>query len=223
MKKTLLPLILIIVVLALIIAFAQKPKNITEIDDTDAEYVVDDADLLDASLVAEIAPSQLSDEERDGLLMMREEEKLARDVYLALYDIWGQKIFYNIAQSEQTHTDAVKTLLDRYQMEDPVVSDEIGVFTDSRFSELFVALTQDGSESLVAALRVGATIEDLDIRDINDLLEDTNNTDIEIVYENLIRGSKNHMRAFVGQLERQGEGYEAQYISAEELAEVLGK
>lgn len=49
---------------------------------------------------------------------MREEEKLARDVYLTFGEKWGLTLFTNIAKSEQTHTDAVKTLLDRYEIKD---------------------------------------------------------------------------------------------------------
>ncbi len=62
----------------------------------------------------------LSQEEIDDLVYLREEEKLARDVYLHLYNTWGQWIFENIAASEQQHMDAVKTLLDRYGIHDPV-------------------------------------------------------------------------------------------------------
>ena len=43
----------------------------------------------------------LPDSETVTLKFMREEEKLARDVYLYLFDVWGQWIFENIAASEQ--------------------------------------------------------------------------------------------------------------------------
>ena len=54
----------------------------------------------------------ISDEEATGLIFMREEEKLARDVYLTLYDVWETAVFDNIASSEQTHMDAVLMLID---------------------------------------------------------------------------------------------------------------
>lgn len=194
-----------VVVLIFVIAHEQSIKE--------HEYVVDAADFLSNDLVASIPAAALSQEEETGLLKMREEEKLARDVYGQLYDIWGARIFLNIASSEQTHTDAVKILLDRYELEDPVQSDARGVYTDPHFTELYGELVRLGELSLEDALHVGATIEDLDIADLDQLIAQTDNQDILTVYSNLQRGSENHMRAFVRQLESRGGKYTPQYIS----------
>lgn len=156
---------------------------------------------------------ELTQEEIDGLLLMREEEKLARDVYLELYDIFGQQIFSNIAQSEQTHTNAIKSLLDKYDLDDPVISDERGVFTNQELETLYNQLVEQGSVSLLDALKVGATIEDLDIKDLQELNEITDNQDISEVYNNLEKGSRNHLRSFVGVIEKNGGTYEPQYIT----------
>lgn len=101
----------------------------------------------------------LSEAEIAGLVYMREEEKLAQDVYLALYAEWGLPIFQNIANSEQTHTDAVKTLLDRYGVEDPAVETAAGEFVNADLQALYDQLTALGEQSLGDALKVGATIE----------------------------------------------------------------
>lgn len=69
----------------------------------------------------------LNASEVDSVLFMVEEEKLARDVYLTLYDKWGLITFSNIARSEQRHVDAVKYIIEKYGLEDPTI-DEIGVF-----------------------------------------------------------------------------------------------
>ena len=210
---------LVIGIAALVVATALfiEQKNHSEVTNVESEYVVDAADYLDASIVADIPSSDVSDSEIAGLIQMREEEKLARDVYSELYDIWGVAIFRNIASSEQTHTDAVKTLLDRYGITDPVTSDERGVLTNSDFVALYASLVEAGSGSLVDALTVGATIEDLDIYDLGQLLADVDNDDIRTVYQNLERGSENHMRAFVRQLDSRGSSYSAQYISQDEV------
>jgi hypothetical protein len=152
---------------------------------------------------------------------MREEEKLARDVYLTLGDMWGMQIFSNIATSEQTHTDAIKTLLERYELNDPVTDDSIGVFTDLNMQKLYADLITQGSESLLAALIVGATIEDLDIKDLDEAMAENSKSDIEIVYQNLQKGSRNHMRAFVRQIERNGGTYSPQYISVSDYESIL--
>jgi hypothetical protein len=93
-----------------------------------------------------------------GLIKMREEEKLARDVYATLYDVWEMPIFSNISQSEQRHMNAVKVLIDKYDLVDPVTDSTVGVFTDPEFTWLYVLLVEQGSASLVDALIVGATI-----------------------------------------------------------------
>lgn len=167
------------------------------------------------------AASPLSLEERAGLIFMREEEKLARDVYTALGSVWNVRIFSNIAQSEQTHTEAVRQLLEKYEISDPVVNDTVGVFTDPRFAELYTQLVEKGRASLVDALRVGAEIEDLDIRDLDREIAKTDNEDIAMVYEQLQRGSRNHLRAFVRQLSSNGASYEPQYITSDAFAQII--
>ncbi len=173
------------------------------------------------SILESVEPGSLSNAEAEGILLMREEEKLARDVYLTLYDKWGLRTFTNIAGAESTHMDAMGVLLERYNLEDPIKSDTIGVFTNPEMQNLYDTLVAQGSESFNAALNVGATIEDLDIYDLERLIADTDNDDLKIVYQNLLKGSRNHMRAFDMQLSRNGVDYQAQFMSDEGLALIL--
>jgi hypothetical protein len=174
-----------------------------------------------SGVISSLPYEELSVDEELSLIRMREEEKLARDVYATLYDVWQAPIFNNISQSEQRHMNAVKVLIDKYNLVDPVTDSTVGVFTDPEFQGLYVSLVEQGSASLVDALIVGATIEDLDIKDIQDFLAQTDNEDITAVYENLVRGSRNHMRAFTYQLSLNGETYEAQFITQEELDAII--
>ncbi len=174
-----------------------------------------------SSVIASLPYEELSLEEELGLIKMREEEKLARDVYATLYDVWQTPIFSNISQSEQRHMNAIKVLIDKYNLVDPVSDPTVGVFTDPEFTGLYESLVEQGSASLVDALIVGATIEDLDIYDLQELLAQTDNEDITAVYENLLRGSRNHMRAFTYLLSLNGETYEAQFISQDELEAII--
>jgi len=138
----------------------------------------------------------LSSIEKDGLIYMRLEEKLARDVYLTLGQTYNQKMFVNIPQSEQRHMDAVKILLDKYEIDDPVLQDEIGSFVNLDFKKLFDDLVKKGNSSFNDAMLVGKEIEEMDIKDLVERIEQTDNQDIKSVYENLIRGSENHLKAF---------------------------
>ena len=163
----------------------------------------------------------LSQTEADTLSFMREEEKLARDVYLQMIAEYGSKIFYNIAESEQTHMDAIKTLLDKYGLDDPAVP-IFGVFNDTDLQVLYDELVARGDDSKLDALRVGALIEEVDIEDLQTAIDQTDKHDLERVYGNLMSGSKNHLRAFVSQIELlSGENYEAQYLPQEVVEEIL--
>jgi hypothetical protein len=148
-----------------------------------------------------LAQGVLTPAEEAGLLQMREEEKLARDVYLKMYALYGKTIFSNIIESEQRHMDAVKGLLDRYDLEDPAANNDPGVFTDQNIQGLYDKLCAKGILSLKDALEVGVIIEELDIADLGELLEQTNKRDIKRVYGNLLEGSSNHLAAFKDQLD----------------------
>lgn len=165
--------------------------------------------------------SQLTTFETTSLQYMREEEKLARDVYLSLYNRWGVPIFNNIASSEQTHTDTIAGLLEKYNIEDPVTSDEIGAFTNPAFTELFNLLVETGSQSYEAALMVGAEIEELDIADISEQLNVIKKRDITQVYGNLLEGSANHLRSFYDLIVQGGFEYTPSHISQEEFDDII--
>ncbi len=159
----------------------------------------------------------LNADELKSLIHMREEEKLAHDVYYTLYNKWNETSFNNIASSESTHTNAVLTLLNKYELQDPASNKAIGVFTDSSLQKLYNDLITIGFSSKIDGFKVGATIEDLDIYDLNNWNLKIDNQDIKFVYDNLNKGSRNHMRTFYSQLLALGFTYQAQYISQAEL------
>lgn len=161
-----------------------------------------------------VALATLSPAEVAGLQFMREEEKLAHDVYVTLYERWDLSVFKSIAASEQKHTDAVAYLLDRYDISDPAAGNELGEFTDAELQALYDELVAQGSQSVADALKVGAAIEEIDILDLQERMAATTSADILRVYKNLLAGSENHLRAFVTNLQAQtGETYAPQYMS----------
>ena len=172
---------------------------------------------------AGIAPpeSSLSSEEIMDLQYMREEEKLARDVYLVLHDEWGPQIFSNIASSEQTHADAVANTIERVGIEDPVVDDTIGVFVDPRLAKLYQEMVDEGMSSVINALHVGATIEEVDMVDIQSAIDRAEAPAIIALYESLLCGSRNHLRAFTAELESAGQPYVAQFLDPSEVEAIV--
>ncbi|QTR49295.1 DUF2202 domain-containing protein [Candidatus Thiothrix anitrata] len=167
-------------------------------------------------------PSPLNDNEREALQFMREEEKLARDVYLTLYSLWRLPVFSNIAASEQRHTDAVQGLLQTYGIPDPVTNDRVGVFTNPELSSLYADLIARGRKSAHDALQVGALIEETDIADLQNAISKTSQGDISRVYNNLMQASHRHLRAFTGQLQSRSGAYAAQVMPQTEVDAIIG-
>jgi hypothetical protein len=167
--------------------------------------------------------STLSAEEIAGLKFMREEEKLAHDVYVALYALYGNDdIFYRISLSESTHTEAILALLVKYGIPDPAAGKPAGVFEDPDLQALYDTLIAMGSASHIAALKVGALIEETDIRDINAKKAVTDEADILTVYSSLLCGSQDHLRSFNSQLLALGVTYVPQVITQAAWDSIVG-
>ncbi|MDD1697160.1 MAG: DUF2202 domain-containing protein [Methanoregula sp.] len=143
-----------------------------------------------------VVTGKLTDDEKYWLTYLREEEKVARDVYLSFNDTWNLRIFKNIAASEQQHMDAIKVLLDRYSIPDPAADTGIGEFTNPDLQQLYDDLIQQGSISKAEAFKVGVIIEETDIDDLNEAIAAAGHNDIKTVYSNLLQGSLHHLDAF---------------------------
>jgi len=159
--------------------------------------VTSDSLLKISTLEADVPPGQLTEEEEDGLIHMRLEEKVARDVYIFLGDLYNNQKFLNIKLSEQRHMDAMAKLLTKYNLEDPVTDDTPGVFSDPAFQSLYDGFIVQGQISLNEAFLVGKAIEELDIIDLEYQLTFVDNPDIVKVYTNLLAASESHLAAFV--------------------------
>ena len=123
---------------------------------------------------------------------------------------------------EQRHLDRVGELLAKYEIADPIGDDKVGSFQDPKLQKLYDELVAKGSTSVTAALQVGATIEDLDLFDLETALSEVvDSEDIRQVYLNLAKGSRNHMRAFTSQLAAHDATYQAQYISGEDYEAIV--
>ncbi|MEJ5261335.1 MAG: DUF2202 domain-containing protein [Ignavibacterium sp.] len=182
----------VVLVLSLVFFGCNNESNILSTDEPTSLQK-----SIDNSLVSTEAGYDLSQEEIDGLIHMRLEEKLARDVYTTLGNTWNYKVFLNIKVSEQAHMEAVKRLLVKYGIDDPITNDEVGVFPDPQFQALYDQFVLQGSVSAYEAFMVGKTIEELDIADLlNQLTNVVDNPDIIRVYQNLKNASESHLAAF---------------------------
>jgi hypothetical protein len=165
---------------------------------------------------------QLSEAELETLLFTREEEKLAHDVYVYAYSKYGNRVFDNIAASESQHVNAILNSMENFNVDDPLNGSETpGEFTitalQTLYRDLIARVNQSTSESLI----VGLYIEDLDIRDLDQAISETDEPSLIQVYENLKCGSKNHMRSFESLASDVGITYSPEFISQSEYEAII--
>ena len=166
------------------------------------------------------APGTLSEEETRGLTFMLQEERLAHEVYVWMYETWGHRIFDNISAAESRHMAALSGLVETYGV-DVADADEAGIFANADLQALYNQLIEQGEESLAAALRAGALVEEVDIEDLLEQIDNTDNVGVKQVYENLLQASHRHLRAFVRQLDAQEVTYQPQHLDAETYQAIL--
>jgi hypothetical protein len=181
-------------------------------------------DSTSFSCIASLPTEELNDKEKEGILFMREEEKVARDVYTYLFDKTEIRAFGNISKAEQRHMDAVKVLLDRYDLDDPATGKDYGEFSNNELQQLYDQLISDASAGDIAALKVGALIEEKDILDLQKELDNhVDNKDITQVWTNLRKGSEAHLRAFVWNLKVRGVEYSPVLMSRDAFNKIINK
>lgn len=183
---------------------------------SDTEVAIEVAQSSESS-----SESGLTADEIAGLLWMREEEQLAHDVYAALHEVWGLRIFENIGDSESTHVESVIRVLDRFDIDDPAAGNDPGTFTDPRIQDLYDRLVADGAGSLEDALAVGAFIEELDIDDLRIQVAATDVAALTDLYGELERGSRNHLRAFTSQLGLREVDYEPTRLEPADFDDIV--
>ncbi|MDH4001636.1 MAG: DUF2202 domain-containing protein [Xanthomonadales bacterium] len=165
---------------------------------------------------------ELDSNEESTLVFLREEEKLARDAYFSMHELWGKPIFSNISESEQKHMDAMLKKLVLFEIEDPVSSNEPGKFSNPQLDQLYDDLLDSGSDSLLDAYQMGAFIEEMSIQELLMAIEETDEPPLMNAYSNVLAGSRNHLRAFVGHIEAMGIDYSAQYLGQDEVDDIVG-
>ena len=199
-KSQLLPLTLVVILIFSLSLFSSCSDDNDDIND----------DLTNQSL---------SEDDKSALLFMLEEEKLARDTYIYLNDLWAINQFNNIKDSEQTHMNLVEDLLIQNNIEYSI--EPVGEFQNQTLQNFYDQFVIDGAISSSKAMQIGATIEDVDIKDLQDFLDITTHLDLVAVFESLQCGSRNHLRSFIQGIENRGETYTPQFLTQEEFDAII--
>lgn len=114
---------------------------------------------------------------------------------------------------------SISNLLDLHDIDHTIM--EEGKFKNQELQKYYNQFIETGVQSSLKALKIGATIEDLDINDLENHIKQTNNNSIIQVFEKLKCGSRNHLRAFVRGIEYNGETYQPKYISKETFSSIV--
>lgn len=171
----------------------------------------------------DLPKQDVSPDEEKELKYMREEEKMAHDFYILMFEKWGLRPFSNISKAELRHMSVVKSMLDKYSIEDPIKDMTPGIFSNTDIKELYNNLLEQGNKSAVDALKAGAEIEEVDIVDLMKAIDNTDNKDLKLVYNNIMNGSYNHLRAFVRVLDRRNVEYTPKHLDKDKFEEILNK
>jgi hypothetical protein len=166
--------------------------------------------------------SNLTKDEILEIKHMREEEKLARDVYRTLSKTTNSRVFNNIPVSEQKHMDVFYQLIVRYNLEDPVKDEtKIGIYTDKSFTKLYNDLIKKGQKSDRDAYEVGAMVEDINMFNLIKYGKKTDKADLKLAYSTLLTQSKNHMTAFIKNLKKEGGTFKPTYLSQKQFEDSI--
>ena len=175
---------------------------------------------LEEAGMANATAASPSAREVEGMRFIWEEEKVARDLYVSLYEETNLSIFTDLARSEQNHMDQAKALLDKYGLEPPV-GDEPGLFANQALKGLYDDLLAQGMQSPQSALAAAAAFEEISIRDLEVEISAAKSEDIRVVYDGLLAGSRKHLRSYVRDLQDMGVRYSPQYLRQEEFEETV--
>jgi len=159
--------------------------------------------------------STLTQELKDALAYMGNEERLAYDIYMNLYAHYlenGDTIrqFKNIAErGESRHIAIVQDLVKRYNLSASDLSAEMpmGQYDIPEIQELYDTLYAKGVQSRQDALEVGCMVEVTDVDDLDKYItyaEEANATDVLEGFKILRAGSYNHYWAFDKGLKNMG-------------------
>jgi hypothetical protein len=196
----------------------EGPASVIRMDEPG--YTIVDLDAL-AGALGELKVGGLSEPEMEAILFMREWEKLARDAFVVLGEEWDAEVLYRMAETEETHAAAIKALIDRYGLRDPSAETWEGYFLNEELLALYRQLVRQGRQSQAEALKVGARIQEISILELREYRAETDDEDVQLVYENLLRASRNHLRVFVALLQAQGETVEREHLSESLFDEIV--
>ena len=196
---------LIVTLLCSSVAFAQaQPQQTKSVCDT-------------TTIVLKFPYGQLNSTEQNSIIQMVQWEKLFAQIYQQFYQQWQHEAFKNIPQNEEKHRKALEALLTKYKLT-PVSNTTSASLT--KYHDDWIA---QGNASLVAALTVSATMEDKYLLELQQALSNKaiDNFDIQFVYQNLAKGSRNHLRNIVNLLKAQQVEYQAHYLTSAEFQEII--
>lgn len=166
------------------------------------------------------ATSPLTADETEFLYAIREDEKIAHDVYAAFSALYpAAKTISKIMTAESSHISAAEAVLDYYEIEYPPLSDT-GIFEDADRQALYNDLITKGT-TLIKAYGTMALMEEETVYAYKSIQNQLTNSNLSLLLSQLIKASSNHLRATVRQVVKLGGSYSPAYLSDEEYQTII--
>ena len=162
--------------------------------------------LSSSAHAASSGTTRLSKTPKDRLFFIYQEEKVARDVYIYLGNLYeDESTFASIQLAEQRHMDSAQTLCESYDIDISMIDEsesDYGHFEVPYLQDLYDECISD-VDTLSKALAVGVLIEETDIGTLTETIDEMDMPDDVIkAYEILREGSYNHLESFLARIDR---------------------
>ncbi len=161
---------------------------------------------------------QITETEAGDLQLLREEEKLARDLFRDWSD--RSELFGAVAHSKQLHFEIVGALLQRHQVTDRTLGGE-GLYVFPQLQTLHQELLARGGSTELEALAAGAELHERDLVGLEEAAGRSQLEDVRASLAEIQRGARNHLRGCVEELALQGVDYAPRLLSPEAFAAII--
>lgn len=202
-----------------------KSDDFTPTNDAPLAILSVDADGVSTLTRANVAPvlgvtAPLSADEIEFLFAIREDEKVARDLYTSFSALYPASVqIAKIKTAEDSHIACIEAVLDYYEISYPAMT-ATGVFEDAERQALYNDLV-DKSATLLETFGTMAVIEEETVLAYKSVQSEITNENISLVVANMIKASSNHLKAAVRQITALGGSYTPSYLSAEEFDAII--
>jgi len=145
----------------------------------------DEADDTFYSAPANVVSNDFSDQEKAGLILLVEKEKLHRDVYMAMANNCQLPLVGELCSCDENYMNLLSIKIDKYGLTNPLVGKEAGEYHDTNVQAVYDDFIENCGTGQYSMMQFAKLMEE---------------NDLDIIYEQLeiIEGNTDVMQLYVG-------------------------